>query len=100
MNLHSESTEVAAKVERPRLVFFGVKYGKDVPAFVRKLREDHLRCLEQWFEIVSIGEDCDYQRICDRHEPALSLFESGVNQTGCERLRVSNIRGYDHVPRV
>jgi hypothetical protein len=87
-------------VTRPRLLFLGFKYGQDVPSFIRRHREEHIRCLGHWFDVRVVAEDCDYQQVCELHQPDLAIFESGVNQTLCQRPRISNLRGCDHVPRV
>ena len=60
------------------LVFFQCKYDARLPQFVLAHQREHVKCLSQFFNVVVIDHDCDYQQICDRHQPDLTLFESGV----------------------
>jgi len=49
-----------------------------LPEFVRGHFRDHLRCLEQFFDVTVISENADYDQVVDRVQPELALFESGV----------------------
>jgi hypothetical protein len=84
---------------KPRLVFFQYRYDEKLPEFLLIHKRDHVRCLSEFFDVVVVDQDCDYQEICDTHEPDLVLFESGVNHTTCTRLKISNIRACAGVPR-
>ena len=59
---------------KPTLVFFQYKYGQNMPEFVLFNRNQQVKCLSQFFEVVVIQEDCDYQEVCDRHQPDLTLI--------------------------
>lgn len=85
---------------KPKLVFFQFRSGKGVPEFILRHKAEHVRCLEQWFDVTIISDDCDFQQVCERHEPEIAVFESGNNQSNSDRLNIRNIRGVDHVPRV
>ncbi len=75
---------------QPKLVFFQFKYGRNVPAFMLRHTDEHVRCLEQWFDVTVISDHCDFQRVCEEHQPDIALFETGVNLPNCERLNISN----------
>jgi hypothetical protein len=77
---------------KPNLVFFRPKYGPSVPAFQLTHRDEHARCLAQFFNVTVIDEDCDYVQVCDKHEPAASLFEIGLQPWDTRQPRVNNAR--------
>ncbi|KJL43818.1 MULTISPECIES: glycosyltransferase [Microbacterium] len=62
---------------RPRLAFFRLN-DTDLPEFIRGHFDDHVRCLEQFFNVTVIAENCDYDEVVDRVRPDVALFESGV----------------------
>ena len=64
------------------------------------LLRQHVKCLSQFFEVTVINEDCDFQHVCDKYEPDLALFESGVPNPACRRLRIANIRANAQVPKL
>ncbi|SEM93251.1 Glycosyl transferases group 1 [Cryobacterium luteum] len=62
---------------RPRLAFFRwTRAG--LPAFLQAHVQEQRRSLEQFFDVVVIDADCDYDDVCTRLRPDLCLFESGV----------------------
>ncbi len=85
---------------KPRLTFFQSKYDERLPAFLRIHKQEHIKCLAEWFEVTVVNEDCDYQQICDQHQPDLTLFESGVSFPSCRRLKISNANGYSEIPKL
>jgi tetratricopeptide (TPR) repeat protein len=86
--------------KKPRLVFFQFKYDDTLPAFLLAHSREHARCLSQFFDVILINQDCDYGEVCDTYEPALALFESGVNHASCRRLRITNVRCDRNVPKL
>ncbi|WP_106816265.1 glycosyltransferase [Microbacterium timonense] len=70
----AESADAAA---RPRLAFFRLN-DNDLPEFIRGHFDDHVRCLDQFFDVTVITENCDYDEVVDRVRPDVALFESGV----------------------
>ncbi|SDR72258.1 glycosyltransferase family protein [Agrococcus carbonis] len=62
---------------KPRLVFFRFA-DPTLPDFIAGHLRDHVRCLEQWFDVHVIDRDADYDEVVDRLQPDLALFESGV----------------------
>ncbi|MGO7366158.1 glycosyltransferase family protein [Rhizobium leguminosarum] len=86
---------------KPKLVFFQwdhspySRYAKYMMQHVL----DHVRCLEQHFEVVVVNEDCDYGRICDRHEPDLTLFELGYQLNVSHRIDIRNTSAHPQIPK-
>jgi hypothetical protein len=59
--------------------------------------EQQRRCLETWFDVTVIEGDCDYDEICDRFRPDLSMFESGVDARG---RKITNSHKQSHIPKI
>src|SRR5437588_5476083 len=85
--------------EKPNLIFFQYKYNDRLPTFILAHKREHVKCLSEFFNVVVIDHDCDYQQICDRHQPNLTLFES-VPHTSCQRPRIINSRAYPNIPKI
>ena len=85
---------------KPRLLFFQRKYSAKVPTFLLQHLQDHVKCLQEFFEVFLVRADCDYGEVCDKYQPDLSLFESGPNLPGCTAVRISNIGACREVPRL
>lgn len=85
---------------KPRLVYFQYKYDRRLPRFLLLHKEEHVKCLASHFSVILIAQDCDYQQVCDRYEPDLALFESGVPHPSCQRLAISNTRACAHIPKL
>ncbi|MEH2197167.1 glycosyltransferase [Nostoc sp.] len=86
-------------IKKPKLVFFQFKQNS-VSKFVVLHRQQHVKCLSEFFNVIVINEDCDYQQICETYQPDLTLFESGVNYRGCQRLNIKNTNAYPEVPKL
>ncbi|MEH2139983.1 glycosyltransferase [Nostoc sp.] len=87
-------------ITKPKLVFFQYRPKKNLPEFILLHRQQHVKCLSEFFDITVINEDCDYQQICDQYQPDLTLFESGVNYKGCQRLKIKNTHVYPGIPKL
>lgn len=85
---------------KPKLVFFQYKYDEQLPAFLLIHKQEFVKCLSTFFDVTVISEDSDYQQVCDKYEPELALFESGVNHETCRRLTIENIRSCPDIPRI
>ena len=85
---------------KPKLVFFQYRYDERLPAFLLIHKQEHVKCLSQFFDVTVIQEDCDYQQICDTYHPDLALFESGVNHETCQRLAIRNTRAHPDIPKL
>ncbi|MGO4383799.1 glycosyltransferase family protein [Specibacter sp. RAF43] len=71
---------------KPRLAFFR-PVRMDLPSFVTGHLNDHVRCLGQFFDVTVITDDADYDKVCDRLQPDLALFESGAYVRSTRRIR-------------
>ena len=85
--------------KKPRLIFFQGKY-QHLPNFVLKHKSEHVKCLSEFFEVVVIHEDCNYQQICDKYEPDMALFEGGVSFPSRRRQQITNIESCPQVAKV
>jgi hypothetical protein len=85
---------------KPRLVLFQYKYDRRLPAFLLMHAREHASCLSQFFEVTVIDEDCDYQEICERYQPDLALFESGVPFASCRQPKIANTWVHPQVLKV
>lgn len=83
-------------LSKPKLVFFRwIREG--LPNFIRLHLCEQVKCLSAFFEVTVIDYDCDYAEICDKHQPDLALFESGV-YAGKREIR--NISAHRNIPRL
>jgi hypothetical protein len=86
---------------KPKLLFFQCKYDARLPKFVLSHQREHVKCLSQFFNVVVIDHDCDYQEVCDNHRPDLTLFESGIEYAASSRRpKITNSRVYPHIPKI
>ncbi len=88
------------KMQKPKLVFFQWRYDQGLSKFVVLHRQQHIKCLSEFFEVIVINEDCDYQQICDEFQPDLTLFESGVANSNCYRPVLKNIKAFSEIPKL
>lgn len=88
------------KITKPKLVFFQYSHDESLPKFVLLHRQEHIKCLSEFFEVIVISEDCDYQQICDNYQPEIALFESGVNYVSCHRLNIQNTSACPEIPKI
>ena len=84
---------------KPRLVFFQWNH-KNTSKFVQLHLQQHVKCLLEFFDVTVINENCDYQQICDKYEPDLTLFESGVKYTDSLKISIKNISAHPHIPKL
>lgn len=86
--------------KKPKLVLFQQRYYQHSAEFILLQQREHVRCLSQFFDVTVIHEDCDYQEICERYEPELTVFESGVNLPNCERSEIRNTHVCSEIPKI
>lgn len=84
-------------VVTPKVVFFRPTR-TDLPAFVATHLSEHVKCLRQWFDVALVIDDVDFDEVCDREQPDLVIFESGVYSRPGRRIR--NTDRHPLVPRV
>ena len=85
---------------KPRLVFFKYQWAPGLPDFLLTHTREHVACLSQFFDVIVIDDDCDYQQVCDEYEPDLALFESGINISTCRRIKIANVQRHANVPKL
>lgn len=84
---------------KPKLIFFQwnhrpqLRYAK----YLLQHTKDHVRCLEQFFDVVVISEDCDYDEMCERHTPDMALFEVGYQSLLSHRIDIRNTSTHPRV---
>jgi hypothetical protein len=87
---------------KPRLVFFQWDHQPNANAasYLLLHMQQQVKCLATHFDVVVINHDCDYAEICDRHQPDLTLFESGYRSHGSRRIKVTNTNTHIGVPKL
>ena len=96
----SQPTPYPSTGNKHRLLYFQFRYDRRLPRFLLLHKEEHVRCLQQTFDVVVLSEDCDYDAVCTTHKPDLTLFESGVPNPLCRRLKISNTHTHAHIPKI
>ena len=69
----------------------------NLPHYVRSHLDQQVKCLSVSFDVSVILGDCDYAQICDRYQPDLAFFESGIYGGPRE---ISNISAVPSVPKL
>lgn len=92
--------DLSAIKAKPKLIFFQYEYSARLPEFLVIHKREHVACLSEFFDVIVIDKDCDYQQICDQYQPDLALFESGVPNPACKRLAITNTRTHPHIPKL
>jgi hypothetical protein len=82
---------------KPRMLYFRLN-DRDLPQFITGHFDDHLRCLSQFFDVVLIDDNADYDEAVDRHRPDLALFESGVYARAGRQIR--NTHTHPDIPKI
>jgi tetratricopeptide (TPR) repeat protein len=85
--------------DKPRLVFFQWQHDL-LPNFLRLHMHQHVKCLSHFFDVILINKNCDYQQICETHEPDLVLFESGYRSSISRRLVITNTSSNPNIPKL
>lgn len=84
---------------KPRLVFIQWDHSA-LPDFAQLHMRLHAKCLAHFFDLVVVTGDCDYQEVCDRYEPDVVLFESGVNYKAARHPTIRNTSAHASVPKI
>jgi hypothetical protein len=87
-------------IDKPKLLFFRVREDSNLSEFISLHRQQHVQCLSEFFEVLVINHDCDYQQLCDVYQPDLALFESGVNYRSCHRIKIENTNSHPNIPKL
>ncbi|HVU89700.1 MAG TPA: glycosyltransferase [Pirellulales bacterium] len=79
---------------KPKLLWLRFLQPK-LPSFVQLHMREQERCMSQYFDLTLVNErSCDYQQLCDQHEPDLAIFETGVYTVQAE------VKNTDYSPQV
>lgn len=82
---------------RPKLLWLRF-LRPNLPSFVQLHMQEQELCMGQYFDVTVVRDpECDYQQLCDAHEPDLTILETGV-YTG--RAEVANIHYSPQVPKL
>ena len=82
---------------KPKLLWLRFLQPK-LPSFVQLHMREHELCMSQFFDLTTVNDrSCDYQQLCDRHEPDLVIFETGVYTVPAE---VTNTSYSPQIPRL
>lgn len=85
--------------QKPKLIFFQWRH-EGIPAFLQLHMQLHVRCLSEFFDVILVNKDCDYQQICDIYQPDLTLFESGYRTSISQRINISNTSSHPDIPKL
>ncbi|MEA5573573.1 glycosyltransferase [Calothrix sp. UHCC 0171] len=88
------------KISKPKLVFFQGKPNRHLANFIKLHRLQHVKCLSEFFEVILIQENCDYQQICDKYQPELTLFENPGNFPNVQKIEIKNTHAYSEIPKL
>lgn len=84
---------------KPRLLFFQWRHEK-LPEFLQLHMKLHVKCLAEFFEVILINQDCDYQQVCDLYHPDIALFESGFRTKVSRKIKIKNTSAYSKIPKL
>lgn len=98
--MNKKSNQNLQIIQKPRLVFFQWKWNQKLSSFIVLHRQQQIKCLSEFFEVIVINEDCDYQEVCDKYLPDVALFEGGVAYDNCNRPKIKNTNTNIKVPKL
>lgn len=87
-------------VRRPKMVYVHYDYGTSCSRFLVAHKDEHIRCLSEFFDVATVSEDCDVGRVCDLHSPDVLAFELGLQIASARRPAVRNIAANRAIPRI
>jgi hypothetical protein len=85
--------------KKPRIVYFQWKHD-GLPEFLRLHIDLQVKCLSQFFEVIVINHDCDYQEVCEQYRPNLTMFESGYKSNTSRRIEIKNTASFNEIPKL
>jgi tetratricopeptide (TPR) repeat protein len=88
------------RVAKPKLVFFQSRANDKLANFILLYRLQQVKCLSEFFEVIVISDDCDYQQICDKYQPDLTLFEHPGIFPNVRKLKIENTHRYLEIPKL
>jgi hypothetical protein len=81
---------------KPKLLFLRFACS-NLPTYIQFHLEEQKKCLSQFFDVAVIDGPCDYRKLCDKHQPDLALFESGV---WVGQRDITNISACPEIPKI
>ncbi|MFN6519079.1 MAG: glycosyltransferase [Nostoc sp. CreGUA01] len=84
-------------IKKPRLVFFQWN-NQGSAKFYNVHKQEHVKCLSEFFEVIVISDESDYQQICDEFQPDIALFETG--NASSDKRRIKNTHSYPEIPKL
>lgn len=81
---------------KPKLLFLRWTKAGQPPFLLHQLAE-HVACLQQFFDVELVDSNCDYDEVCDRVQPDLAVFESGIY---AGPRSVTNVHTHADVPKL
>jgi hypothetical protein len=84
-------------IKKPRLVFFQWN-NQGSAKFYNVHKQEHVKCLSEFFEVILIRDESDYQQICEQYQPDISLFETG--NASSDKRRIKNTHYYPEIPKL
>lgn len=90
----------ASTSAKPRMVYFRWPLTSYPPYNQRLFERLFVRGLSEHFDLVIVEHDCDYGEICERHQPDVTLFESGNNNYPGPYIRVVNTDRHSQIPKL
>ncbi|MBW4673036.1 MAG: glycosyltransferase [Desmonostoc geniculatum HA4340-LM1] len=85
------------KIIKPKLVFFQWN-NQGSAKFYNVHKQEHVKCLSEFFEVTVISDESDYQQICEQYQPDITLFETG--NASSDKRRVKNTHYYPEIPKL
>ena len=86
--------------EKPRLLFLQYEPSKTTQPFLRAHKDLHVKCLRQFFDVELVQHDADYEALCDKYDPDISLFEAGGNRETGRRLKITRANSRPDIPKI
>ncbi len=97
MSSQPKGNTLMSKEAKPRLLFLRFTQ-PNIPSFLQRHLQEHVRCLSQNFDVTVISDQsCDYKQLCEAHEPDVAMFESGCY---VGKRNVSNVTACPAVPKI
>src|SRR5208282_328322 len=90
------TTALMDDTTKPRLLLFRFTRA-GLPTYIRLHLQEQVKCLSQFFDVIVIDGGSDYRRLCDEHQPDLTIFESGVF---VGQRDITNICAYPEIPKL
>ncbi len=87
---------------KPRLLFLQWDHLPNATAsrFLLQHMQLHVRALATHFDVTVVNNDCDYDEVCDLHQPDMVLFEAGYRSHGSRRIKITGTGAHPKIPKL